>query len=120
MFSSKRGIQLPARHCLLALLVSTAIAGGSLACRAEDGLVDVRTLPHIEGAMARPEATKYPNLSASYFGAGNVADTIANTGKLLAADGWIAYTPPLEGSDRSSLVQEGCAGCVGLFHERRQ
>ncbi len=116
MFSSKRGIQLPARHCLLALLVSTAIAGGSLACRAEDGLVDVRTPPHIEGAMARPEATKYPNPSASYFGAGNVADTIANTGKLLAADGWIAYTPPLEGSDRSRWYKKGRRAC-GILHD---
>jgi hypothetical protein len=115
MFSSKHGTQVQARSHLLALLVSTAIAGGSLACRAEDGLVDVRTLPHIEGAMARPEATKYPNLSASYFGAGNVADTIANTGKLLAADGWIAYTPPLEGSDRSRWYKKGAQGVSASF-----
>lgn len=115
MFSSKRGAQVQARRYLLALLVSTTIAGGSLACRAEDGLVDVRTLPHIEGATARPEATKYPNLSASYFGTGSVADTIANTGKLLAADSWIAYTPPLERSDRSRWYKKGTQGVSASF-----
>lgn len=115
MFSSKRGMQLPARHCLLALLVSTAIAGGSLACHAEDGLVDVRTLPYIEGATARPEATKYPNLSASYFGGGTVADTITSTGRLLAADGWIAYTPPFETSNRSRWYKKGAQGVSASF-----
>ncbi|KAA0078022.1 hypothetical protein [Tardiphaga sp. P9-11] len=115
IFSSKRGTQVRARRYLLALLVSTAIAGGSLACRAEDGLVDVRTLPHIEGATARPDDAKYPNLNASYFGAGSVADTIANTGKLLAADGWIAYTPPFEASNRSRWYKKGAQGVSASF-----
>lgn len=115
MFSSKRGMRFAARHSLLALLVSTAIVGGSLACHAEDGLVDVRTLPYIDGATARPEATKYPNLSASYFGAGTVADTIASTDRLLAADGWIAYTPPFEASKRSRWYKRGAQGVSASF-----
>jgi hypothetical protein len=86
-----------------------------MACRAEDGLVDVRTLPHIEGATARPEASQYPNLSASYFGAGTVADTIANTDKLLVADGWISYAPPLEASNRHRWYKKGALGVSASF-----
>lgn len=114
MFSSKRGMQIPAKRYLLALLVSTAIAGGSLACRAESGMVDVRTLPYIEGATARPEA-RDPSQSASYFGAGTVADAIANTTKLLAADGWIAYTPPFETSNRNRWYKKGAQGVSAFF-----
>lgn len=114
MFSSKRGMQIPAKRYLLALLVSTAIAGGSLACRAESGMVDVRTLPYIEGATARPEA-RDPSQSASYFGAGTVADAIANTTKLLAADGWVAYTPPFETSNRNRWYRKGAQGVSAFF-----
>jgi hypothetical protein len=115
MFSSKRGAQVPARRYLLALLVSTAIVGGASICRAEDGLVDVRTLPRIESATARPDDAKYPNLNASYFGPGSVADTIANTDRLLTADGWIAYNAPFETSNRNRTYKKAAQGVSVSF-----
>ena len=51
MFGTTRGTLVPAGKALLAFTVALAL-GAPLAARADDGLVDVRTLPRLEGAVA--------------------------------------------------------------------
>ena len=58
MFGTTRGMLVPAGKVLLAFTVALAF-GAPLAARADDGMVDVRTLPRLEGAVedtARTEA----------------------------------------------------------------
>lgn len=114
MFATTRGTQVPARRWLLALISSIALVGGSLAGKADDGLVDVSRLPRLEGAVPR-EGQRDPTMSFSYFAPGTVMDFIATTGKLLAAEGWASYTPPLEQSDRNRWYKKGSQGLSAFF-----
>ena len=49
MFGTSRGTLVPARHALLAFTVVLS-AAAPIAARADDGMVDVHTLPQLEGA----------------------------------------------------------------------
>jgi hypothetical protein len=88
MFGTTRGMLVPARKSLVALIFAL-IATGPIAARAADsGMVDVRTLPQLEGAVpVQKEHDQYPQLSLTYKVPGSLADTIAAVRKLLAADG---------------------------------
>ena len=66
-----------------------------MVARADDGLVDVRTLPQLEGATPnQPERERYPEISLSYRVPTVVALTTAATRKLLAANGWQEFQYP--------------------------
>ena len=61
MFETTRGTPVPARRRLLALVFALVAAGPIAAAPtvalADDGLVDVRTLPRLEGAVERADHT---------------------------------------------------------------
>ncbi len=94
MFATTNGTHVPARKLLLAF-VMVLMASTSIAARADDGLVDVRTLPQLEGATPnQPDRERYPETSLSYRVPTVVAITTAATRKLLAADGWQEFVYP--------------------------
>ena len=92
MLATTRGI-IPARRHLLPVLLLIA-ASAPLAARADDGIVDVRTLPRLEGAVEDTSRTESSRLE--YRVPTVVAVTAAATKKLLAADGWVQFLEPLE------------------------
>src|SRR5882757_9021417 len=99
MLGTTRGMPLPARKRLLALLL-VLVAGAPMAAKADDGLVDVRTLPRLDGAVEDVARTQPDSLT--YGVPTVVAITTAATRKLLAANGWVPYVQPLE--EASSLL----------------
>jgi len=92
MLATKRGI-IPAKKHLLPLILLIA-ASAPLAARADDGIVDVRTLPRLEGAVEDTSRTESSRLE--YRVPTVVAITAAATKKLLAADGWVQFLEPLD------------------------
>ena len=107
MFETTRGTPVPARTWLLAVIFAM-IAAGPIAVRADDGMVDVRTLPRLEGAvvdMAHNESSQL-----SYGVPTVVAITSAATRKLLSANGWVPYVRPMEDAGRSLLFKKGQQG----------
>jgi hypothetical protein len=107
MFGTTRGTLVPAGNRLFAFILAL-IAAAPIAARADDGLVDVRTLPRLEGAMENPARTEPHSLS---YGVPTPA-TIATPAipKLLAADGWVQYLRPMEESSTSLLFKKGRQG----------
>src|SRR4051812_21009302 len=81
----------------LALLL---IASGGAAARADDGMIDVHTLPRPDGAEedgSRPDPYR-----VVYRVPVSGAAAMAATSALLSADGWVRYTRPLD--ERSSTL----------------
>src|SRR4051812_46162297 len=111
MFGTTRGTLVPARRWLLALIPLALVAGGSFACAADDGLADVSRLPRLEGAVPREERGS----GFSYFAPGSVTDFITASGKLLAGDGWVSYTPPFEESARRRWYKKGRLAVSAFF-----
>jgi hypothetical protein len=107
MFGTTRGMLIPARKHLLALTLAV-IAGAPLAARADDGMVDVRTLPRLEGA--EEDTTRTETYRLVYGVATVVPITSAATKKLLAANGWVPYVRPLEDSSTFLLFKKGKQG----------
>jgi hypothetical protein len=93
-----RGI-IPAGKRLLPLIFLMAV-GAPLAAKADKGIVDVRALPRLEGAVE--DSARTQSYSMSYSVPTVVAVTSAATKKLLAADGWIQFLRPLD--EKSSLL----------------
>ncbi|MEP6841313.1 MAG: hypothetical protein ABJA75_24900 [Bradyrhizobium sp.] len=94
MFATTSGTHVPARKLLLAF-VAVLMASTSIAARADDGMVDVRTLPQVEGATPNQSAHEsYPEIHLSYRVPTVVAITTAATRKLLAANGWQEFVYP--------------------------
>jgi len=93
MSTIKRGTQVPARWRVLAcgLLL---MASASLPARADDGYVDVHTLPQLEGAV---DDTSLKNRDrVEYRMPTPETVTAPAVKKLLSADGWVPYVLPLE------------------------
>lgn len=109
MFGTTRGMLIPAAKVLLTFTVALAL-GTPLAARADDGMVDVRTLPRLEGAVEDTARTEPHRLS--YGVATVVAITSAATRKLLAANGWVQYLRPTDESSTSLLFKKGPEGCM--------
>ncbi|MGH6709817.1 MAG: hypothetical protein ACREEK_12685 [Bradyrhizobium sp.] len=99
MFGTTRGTPVPARKRLLALTLAV-MASVPFAARADDGIVDVRLLPRLEGAVEDTSRTK--PYSLNYGVPTVVAVTTAATIKLLAADGWVQFLEPL--NEKSSSL----------------
>jgi hypothetical protein len=94
MFGTSRGKSIPARQKLLAFVFVLG-AAAPMDARADDGLVDVRTLPQLEGAVPnQPERERHPEMSLSYRVPTVVAITTAATRKLLATNGWQEFVYP--------------------------
>jgi hypothetical protein len=83
------------------------IAGGSFACRADDGIVDVTQLPRLAGAQDEPGSK--PD-RVTYAVPGIVPNTIASVTKLMAESGWMQYVRPLEDSKSSLLFKKSKQG----------
>ena len=82
-----RGV-IPAGKRLLPLIF-LLVVGAPLAAKADNGIVDVRTLPRLEGAVE--DSSRTQSYSMSYGVPTVVAVTSAATRKLLAADGWVQF-----------------------------
>ena len=84
--------------------------------RADDGLVDVRTLPRLEGAVENTARTEPHSLN---YGV-PIPVTVSTPAiqKLLAADGWMQYLRPLEESGTSLLFKKGRQGLYVAFTQR--
>jgi len=93
-----RGV-IPAGKRLLPLIFLMAV-GAPLAAKADKGIVDVRALPRLEGAVE--DSSRTQSYSMSYGVPTVVAVTSAATKKLLAADGWVQFLRPLD--EKSSLL----------------
>ena len=104
MLDMTRGTPVPAMNRLFAFVVA-AVAAVPVAARADDGLVDVRTLPRLEGAVENTARTEPHSLS--YGVPTPVTVTTAAIEKLPAADGWVQYLRPLEESGTSLLFKKG-------------
>ncbi|MBR1145227.1 hypothetical protein [Bradyrhizobium sp. AUGA SZCCT0431] len=114
MFGTTRGMLLPARKHLFAVTLAV-IAISPLAASADPAMLDVRTLPRLEGAVEQTALTM-TYLTKAYqvtydvpagFGVAAAAAT-----QLLAADGWVQYARPLENDKFSSKFKKGRQGLV--------
>ncbi|MBR0757158.1 hypothetical protein JQ604_33670 [Bradyrhizobium jicamae] len=101
-----RGI-VPAGKRLLPLILLIA-AAAPLAARADSGIVDVRTLPRLEGAVEDPSRNQ--QYSLNYTVPTVVAQTSAATRKLLAADGWVQFLRPLDEKSSSLTFKKAQQG----------
>ena len=101
MLAMTSGVKAFAKGRLLALTVAmlAATAGPG---HADDTMVDVRTLPRLEGAF---DSDKPAEIYSLRYGVPTTqAITIQAARKLLSAAGWIPYAEPLEDSSGGSLL----------------
>src|SRR4051812_12800121 len=98
MSATPHGTKVPARKFLLACLLLSMV--GVPVARADDGMVDVRTLPRLAGAVEDTSRTRPDSLN--YGVSTVVAITSVATRQLLAADGWVPYIRP--GDEKSSSL----------------
>ena len=112
MFGMTRGTLVPASKRLLAF-VFALIAAGPIAASADDGLVDVRTLPRLEGAVENTAHTEPHSLSYGVPTA--LAITIPATKNLLAANGWVPYLRPMEETGTSLVFKKARQGLYVSF-----
>ncbi len=113
MFATTSGTYVPGRKLLLAL-VTVLMASTSIAVRADDGLVDVRTLPRLEGAVEDTSRTRIDRLN--YGVPTVVAITTAATRKLLAANGWQEFVYP-DPSGHPMSFKKGQQGLTVTFSQ---
>ncbi|MBR0719456.1 hypothetical protein [Bradyrhizobium liaoningense] len=112
MSTVRRGMQVPARWrlfaCGLALLASS-----SMPARADDGIVDVHSLPKLEGAV---EDTSRPDSYRVQYGVPTVvAVTTAAAKKMFVADGWVPYVRPLDEKNTNLVFKKGRQGLSVSF-----
>ena len=112
MFGTTRGMLVPAKKSLLASIL-VLMASAPIAAGADSGMVDVRTLPRLEGAVDDTAHTEAHNLS--YGVPTVVAITTVATRKLLADNGWTQYVRPMEESSTSLLFKKGQQGLYVSF-----
>lgn len=103
-----RGAQVPARWLLLACGVLAMANAPCPASAADQGIVDVHTLPRLDGAVedtSRPDAYR-----VTYTVPTAVAAISAATKKLLSADGWVPYVYPLDEKSTVLAFKKGRQG----------
>jgi hypothetical protein len=101
-----RGIVAAGKRLLPAILLLAAST--SFSARADNAIVDIRTLPRLEGAVE--DASRTQSYSLSYGVPTPVPLTSAAIKKLLAADGWVQFLRPLDeksGSFTFKKAQQG-------------
>src|SRR5690349_8743856 len=118
MFGMSRSKLTPAGKVLLASIVMMG-AAAPIGARADDGLVDVRTLPQLEGAVPnQPERDqRYPDMNLSYKVPTAVPLTTTATRKLLAAAGWQEFAYP-DPSGHPMSFKKGMQGLTLSFTQR--
>lgn len=115
ILATRRGARPLARRCLSVWILCAALAAGSIACRADDGIVDVAGLPRLAGAREEPE--RAISQMAVYSVAGPVAGNAAATHKLLVDAGWTPYLDPLaEGNGDGLLFKRAGQGLIVSFN----
>ena len=114
MFETTRGMLLPAGKRLLPLLFAL-IAAVPIAARGDDGMVDVRTLPRLEGAVE--EVARTESYRMNYSVPTVVPITTAATRKLLAGAGWMEYVHPSSQSSRPMSFKKGRHGLFVSFSQ---
>ena len=112
IFATMRGMLVPARKPLAAVILAL-LAAAPVTARADDGMVDVRTLPRLEGAIDDAAHTESDHLR--YGVPTVVAITSQATRKLLAANGWVQYVRPMEEPGGSLLFKKGQQGLYVSF-----
>ncbi|HEY1983166.1 MAG TPA: hypothetical protein VGH13_24050 [Xanthobacteraceae bacterium] len=85
---------LASRAAVFAFVGLFALVAGSLPGKADDALVDVTTLPRLDGATV--ESGHSSPMELTYSVPGSFENTAAATKRLLAADGWKEYGSPSE------------------------
>jgi hypothetical protein len=114
MSGTTRGIPIPAGKRLLAFIL-VLLASAPVGARADDGMVDVRTLPRLEGAVE--EVARTESYRLNYSVPTVVAVTTAATRKLLAANGWQEYVHPSDQSSRPMSFKKGRQGLLLSFSQ---
>ena len=98
----------------LAVIGMVAVLAASPPCQADDALVDVTTLPRLDGAAVNP-AHAAPD-DVVYSVPGSVANTVAATRKLLIANGWKPYVTPSADPDPTGFdLKKGSQGLIVSF-----
>ncbi len=111
MLGNARGIFPAGRHLLpLILLMAASVP---IAAQADDGLIDVRSLPRLEGAMEEVARTEPHSLQ--YRVPTAVAITADATKKLLAANGWVPYLRPLDEKSAALTFRKAQQGLYVSF-----
>jgi hypothetical protein len=104
---------LASRAAVFAFIGLLAFAAGSLPGNADDALVDVTTLPRLDGATV--ESGHSSPMELTYSVPGSFENTVAATKRLLAADGWKEYASPSEEpSQLNNSFKKGRQG-ISLF-----
>jgi hypothetical protein len=106
------GTNVPARKFLLACLLLSMV--DVPVARADDGMVDVRTLPRLEGAVEDTSRTRPDRLN--YGVSTVVAVTTTATRKLLASSGWQEFVYP-DPSGHPMSFKKGQQGLTVTFSQ---
>ncbi|PJG50787.1 hypothetical protein CVM73_34350 [Bradyrhizobium forestalis] len=113
----RRGAQVPARWLLVACGVLAMAPAPRPASAADEGIVDVHTLPRLDGAV---EDTSRPDTyRVTYTVPTPVAATSEATKKLLSADGWVPYVYPLDEKSTALTFKRGRQGLRISFTQAR-
>jgi hypothetical protein len=112
MSGTTHGIHVPVRKFLLACALVSMV--GVPVARADDGMVDVRTLPRLEGAVEDASRTRIDSLN---YGVPTVVTiTTAATRKLLASNGWQEFVYP-DPSGHPMSFKKGEQGLTVTFSQ---
>lgn len=112
-----RGAQAPARWLLLACGILAMASTSRHASAADDGIVDVRTLPRPDGAVE--DTSRADTHRVTYTLPGGVAAASEATRKLLSADGWVPYVYPLDENSSALAFKKGRQGLRASFTQAR-
>ena len=104
----RRGTRVPARWLLLACGILAMASISRPAGAADDGIVDVHTLPRLDGAVE--DTSRADSYRVTYTLPSAVAATSDATKKLLSADGWVPYVYPLDEKGTAMSFKKGRQG----------
>ncbi|QIP03408.1 hypothetical protein [Bradyrhizobium symbiodeficiens] len=113
----RRGAQAPARWLLLACGILAMASTSRHASAADDGIVDVRTLPRPDGAVE--DTSRADTHRVTYALPGGVAAASETTKKLLSAEGWVPYVYPLDENSSALVFKKGRQGLRASFTQTR-
>ena len=115
MVETTRGTLLPARKWLLAALFGWIVLQ-PIAASADDGMVDVRNLPRLDGAVEDTTRTRPGKIMYSVPTA--FPETTDAIKKLFATNGWVLYTRPVDEAGTSLTFKKGAQGVYVSFTQR--
>ena len=113
----RRGAQVPARWLLLACGMLAMAGTSQPAHAADEGIVDVHTLPRLDGAME--DMSRVDAHRVVYTVPTAMTVTSEGTKKLLSADGWVPYVYPLDEKSTSLSFKKGRQGLRVSFTQAR-